>query len=62
MAERELDPLLSVLAAAGGNESQQPGGTVQEIMFLSGSGPGPGFGTSIFGCLRKQNAGAAEKT
>lgn len=34
--ERELAPLLSMLTAAGGNESQQPGGTVHEITFLSG--------------------------
>lgn len=34
--ERELDPLLSMLTAAGGNESQQPGGTVHGITFPSG--------------------------
>lgn len=44
MAERELDPLLSVLAAAGGNESQQPGGTVQEIMFRVGVDQVPASG------------------
>lgn len=35
--ERELDPLLSILAAAGGNESQQPGGPVCEITLMTGT-------------------------